>query len=66
MYSQTGLVILMGDFNAHLQGERFINVSDVHDKYLLNMMHYHSLIPVKTVVRTGANASFVSCCGMNL
>ena len=33
MYSQTGLVILMGDSNANLQGERYIKVSDVRAKY---------------------------------
>ena len=67
MYSQTDLVILMGDSNATLQGESYRKVSDVRAKYLLDVMHYHSLIPVKTApVRTGANASFVSCCGMNL
>ena len=61
MYSQTGLVIVMGDFNAHLQGERFIKNTDVRGKYLLDMMKYHNLVSVNTLpICTGATASFVS------
>ena len=51
----------MGDFNAHLQGERFIKDTDVRGKYLLDMMKYHNLASVNTLpICTGATASFVS------
>ena len=40
MYSQHGVVIVMGDFNAHLQGQRFVKTTDSRGKYLLDMMHY--------------------------
>ncbi|MCG7876973.1 MAG: reverse transcriptase domain-containing protein, partial [Candidatus Thiodiazotropha endolucinida] len=60
-YSQTGLVIVMGDFNAHLQGKRFIKNTDVRGRCLLNLMHTHNMVAINTLPTcTGADSSFIS------
>ena len=61
MYSENGTVIIMGDFNAHLQGQTFIKATDERGRYLLDMLSYHNLVAVDTLpICTGATASFVS------
>ena len=58
MYSEHGTVIFMGDFNAHLQGQRFIKATDCRGEYLLEMMNYFNLIAVNTLtLTTGPSAS---------
>ena len=53
--------MMMGDFNAHLQGRRFIKVTDARGRYLLDMMHNHSMLSLNTLPTcVGATASFVS------
>ena len=61
MYSDDGTVIVMGDFNAHLQSKTYIKPNDVRGSYLNDMLDYHKLIAVNTLpICTGATASFVS------
>ena len=61
MYSQNGLVLVMGDFNAHLQGKRFITNTDVRGKCLLDLMYIHNLLAINSLPTcTGATSSFVS------
>ena len=51
----------MGDFNAHLQGRRFIKVTDACGRHLFDMMHNHSMLSLNTLPTcVGATASFVS------
>ena len=61
MYSQNGLVLVMGDFNAYLQDKRFIKNTDVRGKCLLDLMRIHTLLAINTLPTcTGATSSFVS------
>ena len=61
LYSDNGTVIVMGDFNAHLQSKTFIKPNDVRGNYLNDMLDYHNLLAVNTLpLCTGATASFVS------
>ena len=61
MYCHYGLVILMGDFNAHLQGKRFIKSTDDRGKCLLDLMNYYNLVSLNTLsLCSGATSSFVS------
>ena len=61
LYSDNGTVIVMGDFNAHLQSKTFIKPNDVRGNYLNDMLDYHNLLAVSTLpLCTGATASFVS------
>ena len=64
-YTDHGIVIVMGDKNAHLQGQRFIKATDYRGEYLLGMMNYFNLTSVNTQPLTsGASASFVSYGGL--
>ena len=64
-YTDHGIVIVMGDMNAHLQGQRFIKATDYRGEYLLGMMNYFNLTSVNTQPLTsGASASFVSYGGL--
>ena len=60
MYLQNGVVVVMGDFNAHLQGKFFIKPSYDRGRYLSDMMEslYLSLIGLPSC--SGGFASFVS------
>ena len=61
LYSDNGTVIVMGDYNAHLQSKTFIKPNDVRGNYLKDMLDYHNLIAVNTLpLCTGAESSFVS------
>ena len=61
MYCFNGLVVVLGDFNAHLQGERYIKPTDDRGAYLLELMNYHNLASLNTLpLCSGAAASFVS------
>ena len=61
MYCHYGLVILMGDFNAHLQWKRFIKSTDDRGKCLLDLMNYYNLVSLNTLsLCSGATSSFVS------
>ena len=65
MYADQGVVIVMGDMNAHLQGQRFIKATDYRGEYLMEMMSYFNLISVNTLSPTSsASASFVSYGGL--
>ena len=60
-YAEMGIVIVMGDMNAHLQGQRFIKATDYRGEYLLGMMRYFDLVSINTLpIASGAQASFVS------
>ena len=61
MYCHNGLVVVLGDFNAHLQGGRYIKPTDDRGSYLLDLMNYHNLVSLNTLpLCSGAAASFVS------
>ena len=61
MYSEMGHIVVMGDFNAHLQGQTYIKPTDARGIYFQNMVSYHNLVAVNTLpLCTGATASFVS------
>ena len=66
-YTDHGIVVVMGDMNAHLQGQRFIKATDYRGEYLLGMMNYFNLTSVNTQPLTsGASASFVSYSGVTM
>ena len=61
IYTDHGIVIVMGDMNAPLQSQRFIKATDYRGEYLLGMMNTFNLTSVNTQPLTsGASASFVS------
>lgn len=61
MYSENGILIVMGDLNAHLQGHRYIKSSDERGKCLQRMLHYHNLVSVNNLPSCyGATSTFVS------
>ena len=61
MYSKMGHIVVMGDFNAHLQGQAYIKPTDARGIYFQDMVSYHNLVAVNTSpFCTGATASFVS------
>ena len=65
MYSEHGTVIVMGDLNAHLQGQRFIKATDCCGEYLLQMMNHFNYVSVSTPpFATGATSSFVCYGGL--
>ena len=49
MYSNNGLVLILGDFNAHLQGKRFIKNTDARGRSLLDLMHGLNLLAINTL-----------------
>ena len=63
-YSNFGKLILMGDFNAHLQGNMFIKLNDARSKLLLDFLTKHNMVAIDTMpFCKGAISSFVSYCG---
>ena len=61
IYTDHGIVIVMGDMNAPLQSQRFIKATDYRCEYLLGMMNNFNLTSVNMQPLTsGALASFVS------
>ena len=61
MYCHNGLVVVLGNFNAHLQGDWDIKPTDDRGAYLLDLMNYHNLASLNTMpLCSGAAASFFS------
>ena len=61
MYSEMGHIVVMGDFNPHLQGQTYIKPTDARGIHFQNIVSYHNLVAVNTFpLCTGATASFVS------
>ena len=61
MYSQLGIVILMGDFNAHLNGPSFIKHIVSRGAALCDLINLFNLSAVTTLpICTGADVSYVS------
>ena len=61
MYSKMGHIVVIGDFNAHLQGQAYIKATDARGIYFQDMVSYHNLVAVNTLpFCTGATSSFVS------
>ena len=53
--------MVFGDLNAHLQGRRFKKNADVRGRCLLELMHKHHLLAIKTLpICTGATSGFLS------
>ena len=64
-YTDHGIVIVMGDMNTHLQGQRFMKATDYRGEYLLGMMNYFNLTSVNMQpLSSGASTSFVSYGGL--
>ena len=60
-YWQNGVVVMMGDFNAHLQGKVFIKTTDDRGRYLSDMMESFNLVSLDSLPScSGTFASFVS------
>ena len=60
MYWHNGVVVVMGDFNAHLQGNVFIKPADDRGRYLIDMMDSFNLVSQNSLsMYSGASASFV-------
>ncbi|MES9879927.1 MAG: reverse transcriptase domain-containing protein, partial [Sedimenticola sp.] len=61
MYKDKGLVIIMGDFNAHLNGRVFIKPLDDRGHCLLDFLSDNNMISVNaTNLCTGAESTFVT------
>ncbi len=61
MYKDKGIVTIMGDFNAHLNGRVFIKPLDARGLQLLNFLTENNLVSVNTMdMCIGAESTFVS------
>ncbi|MES9880824.1 MAG: reverse transcriptase family protein [Sedimenticola sp.] len=61
LYAEKGIVVLMGDVNAHLQSKHFIKRSDDRGKCFEKLLLDKNLISANTLeMCTGARSSFVS------
>ncbi|MES9884072.1 MAG: reverse transcriptase family protein [Sedimenticola sp.] len=61
MYKERGVVIMMGDYNAHLNGSCFIKPLDSRGRDLSNFLVVNNLVSVNTLdVCVGAESTFVS------
>ena len=64
MYDSRGTVILMGDFNAHFNGEKFIKPHDRRTNLFLQFLASNNLISINTLeMCTGAMSTYVSYSG---
>ena len=60
-YADRGRIILMGDFNSHLQGKSFIKPNDTRSHEMLRLLSNNQLVAVDTLpICTGSQSSFVS------
>ena len=48
MYCHNGLVVVLGDFNVHLQGEQYKPTDDSRS-HLLDLMNYHNPVGLNTL-----------------
>ena len=61
MYSQRGRLVLMGDFNSHLQGQSFIKASNARSCAVGALFNDNCMVAVNTLpLCTGAQSTFVS------
>ncbi len=62
MYKDSGVVVVMGDFNAHINGsQRFIKPMDERGLLLSNFLHENNLVSVNTCdMCAGVGSTFVS------
>ena len=64
MYNEMGTLIIMGDFNAHINGRIFVKPHDRRSAILSNFLVTNNLIPVNTLsICTGADSTFLSYSG---
>ena len=64
MYKDLGTLIIMGGFNAHINGRNFVKPHDRRSTLFSNFLVTHNLIPVNTLdMCTGADSTFVSYSG---
>ena len=64
MYDRRGTVILMEDFNAHFNGEKFIKPHDRRSNLFLQFIASNNLISINTLeMCTGAMSTYVSYSG---
>lgn len=64
-YCNKGVVIFIGDFNAHINGRSFVKPMDTRGLYLNNLLCNANLVPVNTMnFCSGADATFVTYDGM--
>ena len=64
MHKEIGSLIIMGDFNAHINGRIFVKPHDRRSAIFSNFLATNNLIPVNTLsLCTGADSTFVSYSG---
>ena len=64
MYADRGTLVVMGDFNAHLNGRTFVKFHDRRSKLLKQLLSVNNLLSVNTLpLCTGASTTFVSYSG---
>ena len=64
MYMEMGTLIIMGDFNAHINGRIFVKPHDRRSAIFSNFPATNNLIPVNTLsIYTGADSTFISYSG---
>ncbi|MCU7811905.1 MAG: hypothetical protein KZQ77_11825 [Candidatus Thiodiazotropha sp. (ex Notomyrtea botanica)] len=65
-YSDMGMIILLGDFNANILSKKFSKPHDYRSRYLMNFVNQNSLVAINTLeMCCGARSSFVSYDGSN-
>ena len=61
MYSDKGIVIIMGDMNAQIFPRAFASRIDSRDKFFRDFIEYNNMVSVSSMdIRTGPNSTFVS------
>ena len=64
MYADRGTLVVMGDFNAHLNGRTFVKFHDRRSKLFKQLLSVNNLLSVNTLpLCTGASTTFVSYSG---
>ena len=61
MYTDKGIVIIMGDMNAQIFPRTFASRIDSRDKFFRDFIEYNNMVSVSSMdIRTGPNSTFVS------
>lgn len=64
MYSEKGTLLIMGDFNAHRNGQSFVKCHDRRSTLLHQLLSNNNFLSVNTLpICTGASSTFVSYSG---
>ena len=67
LYGERGTILIMGDFNAHFNGEKFVKPHDRRSNLFMQFLASNNLISINTLrICTGALSTFVSYTGEQL